>query len=62
MQVVQRRSSASSVPSVSEQVVHYERTQQYKPHYDWFSPADGRYAEKTAERGNRLLRRSLIGC
>ena len=44
------------------QVVHYERTQQYKPHYDWFSPADGRYAEKTAERGNRLLRRSLIDC
>ena len=52
MQLVQ---CLPSVPSVTTQVVHYERTQQYKPHYDWFSPDDARHAEKTSERGNRLL-------
>ena len=37
------------------QVVHYLPGQEYRPHYDWFSPEDGRYATKTAVMGNRLL-------
>jgi prolyl 4-hydroxylase len=58
MRVVQRAAFLAALsPQHAEavQVVHYEPGQEYRPHYDWFSPLDKRYAEKTARTGNRLL-------
>ena len=37
------------------QIVHYQPGQEYRPHYDWFSPEDRRYSSKTAVQGNRLV-------
>lgn len=37
------------------QVVHYTSGQQYKPHYDYFSPRDANYQRKCDQQGNRLV-------
>lgn len=37
------------------QMVHYLPGQEYRPHFDWFSPRDVRFPEKTRETGNRLI-------
>ena len=58
MRAVQRAAYLAGLsPGHSEavQVVHYEPGQQYRPHYDYFQPTDGRYAAKTAVQGNRLV-------
>jgi len=37
------------------QMVHYLPGQEYRPHFDWFSSRDARFADKTREMGNRLV-------
>jgi len=37
------------------QMVHYTPGQEYRPHFDWFSPSDLRFKDKTRESGNRLV-------
>jgi hypothetical protein len=58
MRAVQRAAYLSGLsPAHSEavQVVHYGPGQQYRPHYDYFSPEDKNYGRKCAAQGNRLL-------
>lgn len=58
MRVVQRAAFlAGLTPWHAEavQVVHYKKGQEYRPHYDWFSPEDKRFKSKTEIMGNRLL-------
>ena len=37
------------------QVVHYLPGQEYRPHFDWFTPDDSRFEERTRTQGNRLV-------
>lgn len=58
MRAVQRAAYLTGLsPAHAEavQVVHYEPGGQYRPHYDYFSPADANYARKCSEQGNRLI-------
>lgn len=58
MRVVQRAAyltGLSAQHSEAVQVVHYEPGQQYRPHYDYFTPDDARFRAKTAVQGNRLV-------
>lgn len=58
MRAVQRAAYLTGLsPNHAEavQVVHYDAGQQYRPHYDYFSPQDVNYERKCAEMGNRLL-------
>jgi len=58
MRAVQRASYLTGLtPAHAEavQVVHYEPGGQYRPHYDYFSPADVNYSSKCSEQGNRLV-------
>ena len=56
--VVQRAAFlAGLTPAHAEavQVVHYNETQQYRPHHDYFQPTDSRFKERCGVQGNRLV-------
>lgn len=45
----------SPVHAEPAQVVHYDRLQEYRLHYDYIDPTGPTYAETTRGRGNRLV-------
>jgi hypothetical protein len=58
MRVIQRAAFLCGLtPQHAEavQMVHYLPGQEYRPHFDWFSPRDARFEDKTRQMGNRLV-------